>query len=601
MSSRNFHVLAPLCLTLGGCIIDLQPEDETGSTGADVETSDGESSTGELSGETEEGDASSGSTGDPPVSNCGEQDVVASHSGEIGTEVWSAGIHDVEEAYVIGTVTVEPCAILRMAPAATLTVRDGGSLSMDGTAEGRILVTSQSTTAGSWGRLDFDDSSAAEGNRLINVDVEYGGGTVGETQVWLDNDSSVEIRDSTFMHSAGVGIRAESDATLRAFEGNVITDNEGAGMRLHPSVVGDLGEGTYGPNGTDGILVTDGSVTEDAVWTVTDAPYLIEDMSVDGDEDSATLELIAGTEIRFFAQGGLRVRSNAALRLMGTEAEPVTVQSASPSPAAGDWEEIRIEEGSLSQSNRFEHVEIRHGGGDGSGMVFVESGAELAVSNSLIELSGAAGVTVQRYGVFGTFEGNTVTNNVGPAMSIYAGVVAGLGVGTYSPNGIDAIVVDGGTVDVDSTWLAHDAPYHLSGTTRIQTRAGSAVLTVNAGTQLLLGRGSSILIADNGGLRLEGTPESRIRVASSQVPPSAGDWDYVHFESGSIEAQNIWSSVDVAHGAGAGVQYGQLWVRSGAALSLEDVTFADSGSGCDVRVSGAGSLALLGTTAVQCD
>ena len=405
MSPRNFHVLAPLCLTLGGCIIDLQPEDETGSTGADVETSDGESSTGELSGETDEGDASSGSTGDPPVSSCGEQDVVASHSGEIGTEVWSAGIHDVEEAYVTGTLTVEPCAILRMAPGATISVRDGGSLSMDGTPEGRILVTSQSTTAGSWGRLDFDGDSAAEGNRLINVDVEYGGGTSGETLVWLDDDSSVEIRDSTFMHSAGVDIRAESEATLRAFEGNVITDNEGAAMRMHPSVVGDLGEGTYGPNGTDGILVTDGVVIDDAVWAVTDVPYLVDDMSVNGDEDSTTLELTAGVEIRFFAQGSLRVRSNAALRLMGTEAEPVTVQSASPTPAAGDWDEIRIEEGSLGQSNRFEYVEVRHGGGDGVGMVFVESDAELAVSNSRIELSGGPGVTVQRYGVLGTFEG----------------------------------------------------------------------------------------------------------------------------------------------------------------------------------------------------
>lgn len=600
MSSRNFHVLAPLCLTLGGCIIELQPEDETGSTGADVETSEGESSTGDLSGGSEEGDASSGSTGDPPMSSCGEQPVVASHSGEIGTEVWSAGIHDVDDTYITGALTVEPCAILRMAPSATLSVREGGSLAMDGTEDERILVTSQSTTPGSWGLIDFGGDSTAEGNRLINVDVEYGGDG-GESQVWLDSDSSVEIRDSSFMHSAGVGIRADADATLRGFEGNVISDNEGAAMRLHPSVVGDLGAGTYGPNATHGIVVASGVLTEDAVWSVTDAPYLVDDMPVDGDDASTTLELTAGTEIRFSPQGGMRIRANAALRLMGTEAEPVIVQSSSPRPAAGDWEEIRIEEGSLGPTNRFEHAEIRHGGGEGVGMVFVESGAELAISNSLLELSGGPGVTVQRDSVLRAFDGNTVTNNVGPALNITAGAVGGLGVGTYSPNGVDAIVVDGGVVQEDSTWLAHDAPYHLNGNTRVETRAGSAVLTVSAGTQLLLGPGAGVDVDDNGGLRLEGTPEARIRFASSQLPPSAGDWDYVHFDAASIEAQNVWTHVDVAHGAGAGAQFGQLWVRSGAALSLNDVTFAESGSGCDVRVSGAGILELQGTTAVQCD
>ncbi len=600
MTSRNIHVLAPLCLTLGGCIIDLPAEDETGSTGADVDTSPAESSSGGPLGDTDD-DGSSGSTGEVPMGSCGEQSVVASHSGEVIDEVWSAGIHDVDDVYVSGALTVEPCAVLRMAPSATLSIREGGSLAMDGTAEERILVTSASTTAGSWGLIDFSGNSIAEGNRLVNVDVEYGGGSSGQTQVWLDNNSSVEIRDSTFTHSAGVGVRAESDATLRGFEGNVIVDNEGAAMRLHPSVVGDLGAGTYGPNGTHGIVVTIGVVTEDAVWGVTDAPYLVSELSIDGDADSATLELTAGTEIRVSPEGDLHVRQNSGLRLIGTEADPVVVQSANPRPAPGDWQEIRIEEGSLGPTNRFEHAEIRHGGGDGLGMVFVESGAEVSISNSLLELSGDAGVTVQRNGTFGVFEGNTVTNNAGPGVRIAAGAVAGLGEGTYSPNGVDAIAVEGSAVEVDATWLAHDAPYHLTGTTRLDARAGSAVLTINAGTQLLLGRGASVDVEDNGALRLEGTAESRIRVASSQSPPSAGDWDYVHFGDGSIGAQNVWAHVDVAHGAGAGAQFGQLWVRAGAALSLDDVTFAESGSGCDVRVSGAGTLVLQDTTAVECD
>lgn len=600
MSSHNVHLLAPLCLTFAGCIIDLPTEEETGSTGADVEASGEESSTGGGIEDTDS-DGSSGSTGTLPMGSCGQQSVVASHTGEVGDEVWSAGIHDVDDVYVTGALTVEPCAVLRMAPAATLSVRDGGSLDMNGTSDQRILITSASTTAGSWGVIDVSGNSTAEGNRLINVDVEYGGGSSAQTQVWLDNNSSVEIRDSTFTRSAGVGIRAESDATLRGFEGNVIADNDGAAMRMHPSVVGDLGAGTYGPNGTHGIVVTTGVVTEDAVWGVTDAPYLVSELSVDGDAGSTTLELTAGSEIRFSPQGDLHVRDNAALRLIGTETNPVVVQSASPRPGAGDWQEIRIEEGSLGQTNRFEHAEIRHGGGDGLGMVFVASGAELSIADSLIELSGGPGVMAQRNAGFVAFEGNTVTNNVGPALSIAAGAVAGLGVGTYSPNGVDAIAVEGSAVGVDSTWLAHDAPYHLTGTTRLEAEAGSAVLTINAGTQLLLGRGASVDIGDNGALRLEGTPESRIRVASSQAPPSAGDWDYVHFDDGSINAQNVWSHVDVAHGAGAGAQFGQLWVRSGSALSLDDVTFAESGSGCDVRVSGAGTLMLQNTTAVECD
>ena len=152
MPSRNFHVLAPLCLTLGGCIIDFPSEEETGSTGAEVETS-GEPSTGNPSGETEDGDGSSGSTGESPMGSCGEQSVVASHSGEVGTEVWSAGIHEVDDIYVNGALTVEPCAVLRMAPAATLSVRDGGSLT----------ITSDTT-----GVVDNVDLSSNEPMLLVN-------------------------------------------------------------------------------------------------------------------------------------------------------------------------------------------------------------------------------------------------------------------------------------------------------------------------------------------------------------------------------------------------------------------------------------------------
>lgn len=598
MSSRNFHVLAPLCLTLGGCIIDLPEAELDGSTGTDVETTGASSSTGPD--ESTAGEESSGSTGEPVPGGCGEQSVVASHTGEVGTEVWSAGIHEVDDVYVVGALTVEPCAVLRMAPTANLLVRDGGSLTMEGTEDERILVTSEGTTPGGWGMIDFSGGSTAEANRLVGVDMEFGGGGSTETMVWLDNDASVEIRDSTFTGSRGVAIRTDSDSTLRAFEGNVISDNDGAAMRMHPTVVGDLGPGTYGPNGIDGIVVTDGVVTEDAVWSVSDAPYRLSGISVDGGKNSATLELTAGAEIRFAPLGSLRVRGNAALRLIGTEADPVVVQSANPEPAAGDWEQIRIQEGSLNGSNYFEHAQFRHGGESATGMIWVDSGAELSMLSCLVEESAGPGMEVQRYGRLGTFEGNTLTNNVGAAMVISAIAVGDLGPGTYSPNGIDAIAVESATIETDSTWLAHDAPYHLTGTTRLDTRSGSAVLTVNAGTQLLMGRGSSILVDDNGGLRLEGTAEARIRVASSQEPPSAGDWDHISFDATSIEAQNVWSHVDVAHGAGAGGQYAQLWVGSGAALSLEDVTFTESGNGCDVRVDGDGSLSLQGTTAAQC-
>lgn len=532
------------------------------------------------------------------IEGCGEQILVASHTGEVTSGVWSAGIHDVGDVYVTGALTVEPCAVLRMAPAASLAVRTGGSLTMEGTAEERILVTSESTTPGSWGAIEFDGDTTAEDNRLVNVDVEFGGGGGGETMVWLDNDSSVEIRDSTFVDSAGAGIRADADSTLRGFEGNTISDNEGPAMHLHPSVVGDLGEGTYTPNGTNGIVVTNGVLTEDAAWTVSDAPYLLSTMSVDGGKDSAVLELTEGTEIRFSPQGYLTIRDNAGLRLTGTAAGPVQIGSASPRPAAGDWEQIRIEVGSLNQSNRFEYAEFRHGGSGGVGMVWVDSDAELAMTNCRVEQSAGPGVTVQRYGVLGTFDDNTLVENIGPALDIAANVVGDLGQGTYSPNGVDAIAVEGGPVSADATWLAHDAPYHLSGSTRIEARAGSAVVTVSAGTQLLLGRGAGISVEDNGGLRLEGTAESRIHVASAQLPPSGGDWDYIVFESSSVEAQNVWSNVDVAHGGGA---YAQLWVRSGAGLSLEDVALAESGTGCDIRVDSGAALGFESSVGVQCD
>ena len=83
-----------------------------------------------------------------------------------------------------------------------------------------------------------------------------------------------------------------------------------------------------------------GRLNQDAVWTPgSGEPYVITTNLIVS--NGVTLTLKAGTTLKFAS--GVRLQVNGTLKVEGTEANPVTFTSNSASPAARDWNGIRID------------------------------------------------------------------------------------------------------------------------------------------------------------------------------------------------------------------------------------------------------------------
>ena len=59
-------------------------------------------------------------------------------------------------------------------------------------------------------------------------------------------------------------------------------------------------------------------------------------------------------------------------------------ESAAASPSPGDWQEITISTSSGTEST-FTHAILRHGGSDGLGVIYVQTGAQITLTEVTFE------------------------------------------------------------------------------------------------------------------------------------------------------------------------------------------------------------------------
>jgi hypothetical protein len=158
-----------------------------------------------------------------------------------------------------------------------------------------------------------------------------------------------------------------------------------------------------------------------------------------------------------------------------------------------------------------------------------------------------------------------------------------------------AQTVVSGTLASNTTWRAASGPYVV---TSDVTLANGVILTIEAGTQIYMGAGTS-LISNGGAIRASGTATAPIKVQSDKLrtsqTPAAGDWkrwllgassnassfDYVLFEHG----QNL-----EFNGSSASLNHCTIRNFLGAAIIQN---LAASLSGRDNSASGNGQNAVL--------
>jgi hypothetical protein len=271
----------------------------------------------------------------------------------------------------------------------------------------------------------------------------------------------------------------------------------------------------------------------------------------------------------------------------------VRVTSSKPVPDVGDWWHIEIFEGSQDAANIFENAIIEYGVGAGYGSIWIDGGASVAITDSIIRKSSDFGIEAINGAELRDFTGNSLVDNEVGSIKIVASELHMLGPGTYQPNGEEPIWVNYGTLDRSATWINLGVPLYLPDGFNVGDNDSSALLNLASGNRLWLGPGAGINVASGSGFSANGTAAQHVKITSSSVIPSPGDWSEIDFYGNST---GIFTYTDISYGGSAG--YGQIWLDNESQLILDHAIFTN-GEGCDI--DGAGSITATASSYIRCN
>jgi len=339
-----------------------------------------------------------------------------------------------DEIEITAELTIEPGTEIYFEPGTGFELPEmSGAIIADGTEEEPILFSGTSEQSGWWNGIYLRESGNAL-NQLNWVTVEYGGGEEffqsGSGNVIVgrsDETSSIEITNSTLRHSESYGVWVNSDSNLPGFEGNTITENDGAPVNMPANSIHQLdATSNFTGNDDDYIFVRSGNDIDavDVAWENLNVDYRIS-----GDDsivitDGGLLTIEPGATLKFESSAYIDLDEQGGLVADGTQEEQIVFTGTTEQ--AGWWNGIYVRE-STNPQNQLNWVTVEYGGGEeffrsGSGNVIVarSENASINISNSTIRQSDNYGVWVNSDGDLPVFEGNTVTENEGAPVSMPA-------------------------------------------------------------------------------------------------------------------------------------------------------------------------------------
>jgi len=309
-------------------------------------------------------------------------------------ETWAAGYHDVTFNFTIqkgATLTLAPCAVVRVGKGFTINVGNtpagnGGKLVAKGKADEPIVIEGKDGAA--WGSVLVWETGYAD---LAYVTMRDGGGEPsragGALHLYgtqLKGLQELANVDHVTIEKAGrYGLVMETHGGLSPTSKNLTIRGSGElAMRVGLPSVSTVPPGKYTGNATDGIRLLGSAVydvqRDDQTIHDRGVPYIVGgdgqfgSLTIGGDAGLATLTVEAGVTLKFpkggtsvvtVSSGTGKTPANAALRVLGTAAKPVTFTSAEATPASGDWAGIHF--GNVPDaSNLIEHARIEYTGFD---------------------------------------------------------------------------------------------------------------------------------------------------------------------------------------------------------------------------------------------
>lgn len=286
-----------------------------------------------------------------------------------------------------------------------------GRLYASGTIDDPIIIEGQpAASAGSWNGIHFDANAMSE-SRIDHVVVRHGGkpgfNTAGCVTI-RSPQGRVSVTNSVFesCEQACLGARGESPNLI---ENNSFSDCP-LGMWLHADAVGSVfDDQTY--DGVTRNLIDGGTVATSANWRAQSVPYDVDgDIVVEGDP-TVTLDLVAGSELRFESSGWLSVGGGdgAILNINGTSDQPVVMTSSLVEPTAGAWHGIFLHDETESASISYLDLSFAGQGGFNvrAGITLKSTGSGVDILNSTLHDNAQADIAVD-CGSSPTLTGNTL-------------------------------------------------------------------------------------------------------------------------------------------------------------------------------------------------
>ncbi len=294
-----------------------------------------------------------------------------------------------------------------------------GTLKAIGTEGLPILFTSTSAQkeGGQWDFISF--GSGAVNSELAYCIVEAAGGYASYVGAVDIDGSAVSIDNTEIRISATYGITLNDAGKFTSFTNNNIHDVDNYVMQIYGNWAHTLGTGnTYGED-NPGILVHgDGFEHTSEIWLAQDAAYVIDGSLSIQSVSGATLEIQAGSTVKFTQGSEINVGASEFGKLIanGTSALPITFTTAAPSGGEqpGDWDGIFFESNTMNGS-LLNYCNLSYGGGYAStynnGNINLEnvSSGEPTISNCIISYSAGWGIYNDNSSptlVSNTFNGN---------------------------------------------------------------------------------------------------------------------------------------------------------------------------------------------------
>jgi uncharacterized protein YaiE (UPF0345 family) len=453
------------------------------------------------------------------------------------------------------TLTVEPGVEVVGRSGARLTVKGESTLAASGGPENPVWFHGESDTPGYWQGIRIRSSTASE---LDNVVVAHGGAN-GWANVYLDGGAQAAVTNVRSEQSATAGLVAESGATLSAFAANEFRANEGAAVSVPTTVLDsvDTGSSYTGNNDVDAVRVFSEDVEDDATWA--GVPYYF-----DGSNHRlfGAVSVDPGAQFTLGEGARVTVKEGGSFTAEGTSDSPIAFEGETATP--GYWQGIRIR--SNNPDNSFDNVVIAHGGANGWANVYLDGGAQAAVTNSTFRQSATAGLVAESGVTLSAFATNEFRANEGAAVSVPTTVLGSVDAeSTYvADNGTDAVRVFDEDVEDDATWAA--VPYYFDGSNH---RFFGAV-SVDPGAQFTFGEGARITVKEGGSFAAEGSSDSPIAFEGATASP--GHWQGIRIRSNNPD--NSFDNVVVAHGGASG--WANVYVGGGAQAAVTNSTLRQS-------------------------